>query len=118
MYCIVHGHNTVLRKTSKNLPNRSDPDKNYLPTPRNFIVDMNTHFLVNNCVPDRKKAATDAGLKRLLNKRSTIKRSPNMADPFQTLEIQRPRVARYFYWSSTLMLGVVGDRKSVVRERV
>ena len=31
-----------------------------------------------------------------------------MADPFQTLEIQRPRVARYFYWSSTLMLGVVG----------
>jgi putative membrane protein len=31
-----------------------------------------------------------------------------MADPFQTLEIQRPQVARYFYWSSTLMLGGIG----------
>lgn len=31
-----------------------------------------------------------------------------MADPFQTLEIQRPQVARYFYWSTALMLGGIG----------
>jgi len=31
-----------------------------------------------------------------------------MAEPIQTLQIQRLQVARYFYWSTTLMLGFVG----------
>lgn len=31
-----------------------------------------------------------------------------MADPIQTLQIQRIQVARYLYWSTTLMLGFIG----------
>ncbi len=31
-----------------------------------------------------------------------------MAEPIRTFEIQRSQVARYFYWSATLMLGFIG----------
>lgn len=31
-----------------------------------------------------------------------------MADPIQTLQIQRLQVARYLFWSTTLMLGAIG----------
>ena len=31
-----------------------------------------------------------------------------MAEPIQTLQIQRLQVARYLFWSTTLMLGAIG----------
>jgi putative membrane protein len=31
-----------------------------------------------------------------------------MAEPIRTFEIQRPQVEKYFYWSTTLKLGIIG----------
>ena len=31
-----------------------------------------------------------------------------MAEPIHTFQIQRAQVAKYFYWSATLMLGIIG----------